>query len=106
MLNDYSFFSSRIEDSKLEYGDTIKFLQNEFVEKEHLTSLLQISNHEEVLKEIIDRYEDFKITEHSIKDIHRNLMSSEYSWNGNYKAELVGNYRNFPVIGYREYRST
>ena len=74
LLNDYSFFSSRIEDSKLEYGDTIRFLQDEFVEKEHLTSLLQISNHKEVLKEIIDRYDHFEITEESIKGIHRNLF--------------------------------
>ena len=29
LLNDYSFFSARIEDSKLQYGDTIRFLNNE-----------------------------------------------------------------------------
>lgn len=59
LINDYSFFSSRIEDSNLEYGDAIKFLNNEFVKKENLTSLLQINNHKEVLIEILDRYENF-----------------------------------------------
>lgn len=29
-------------------------------------------------------------------------MGNELSWNGNFKKELVGNYRNFQVIGYRE----
>lgn len=102
LINDYSFFSSRIEDSNLEYGDTIKFLNNEFVKKENLTSLLQINNHKEVLIEILDRYENFDLTEETIKAIHKNLMGSELSWNGNFKPELVGNYRNYQVIGYRE----
>lgn len=102
MINDFSFFSSRIEDPKLEYGDTIRFLNDEFVQKEKLPSLLQIINHKEVLQEIIDRYQNFTLTEESIKAIHRNLMGSELSWNGNFKSELVGNYRNFQVIGYRE----
>lgn len=29
-------------------------------------------------------------------------MGSELSWEGNYHPSLVGNYRNFPVVGYRE----
>ncbi|NQX39463.1 Fic/DOC family protein [Pedobacter steynii] len=102
LINDYSFSSSRIEDSNLEYGDTIKFLNDEFVKKENLTSLLQINNHKEVLTEILDRYENFELTEETIKAIHKNLMGSELSWNGNFKPELVGNYRNYQVIGYRE----
>ena len=102
LINDFAFFSSRIEDSKLEYGDTIKFLNDELVKKENLTSLLQINNHKEVLKEIIDRYENFELTEDSLKSIHRNLMGNELSWNGDYKPELVGNYRNYQVVGYRE----
>jgi hypothetical protein len=102
LINDYSFYSSRIEDSNLEYGDTIKFLNDEFVKKENLTSLLQINNHKEVLTEILDRYENFELTEETIKAIHKNLMGSELSWNGNFKPELVGNYRNYQVIGYRE----
>lgn len=31
LINDYTFFSSRIEDPHLKYGDTIKFLNDEFV---------------------------------------------------------------------------
>ena len=102
LINDFAFYSSRIEDTKLEYGDTIRFLNDEFVKKENLTSLLQISNHKEVLSEIIGRYDDFELTEDSIKDIHRDLMGNELSWNGNFKPELIGNYRNYQVIGYRE----
>jgi len=102
LINDFSFFSSRIEDSKLEYGDTIKFLNDEFVKKENLTSLLQINNHKVVLIEILERYEEFEVTEEAIKGIHRNLMSNELSWSGDFKPELVGNYRNYQVIGYRE----
>jgi hypothetical protein len=33
LINDYSFYSSRLEDEKLMYGDTIKFLNGEFVKK-------------------------------------------------------------------------
>ncbi|HMI01663.1 MAG TPA: Fic family protein [Pedobacter sp.] len=102
LVNDFSFFSSRIEDSKLEYGDTLKFLNDEWVKKENLSSLLQINNHKEVLKEVVDRYDNFEITEDSIKAIHRNLMGNELSWNGDFRPDLVGNYRNYPVIGYRE----
>jgi len=101
LVNDFSFYSSRIEDSRLEYGDTIRFLNDELVNKENLTSLLQISNHKEVLKEIIDRYDHFEISEKTIKSIHKNLMGNELSWNGDFKPELVGNYRNYQVIGYR-----
>lgn len=31
LINDYSFYSARVEDSKLQYGDTIRFLNNESV---------------------------------------------------------------------------
>lgn len=102
LINDFAFYSSKIEDPGLEYGDTIKFLNDEFVEKENLISLFEINNHKEVLQNIIERYEDFELTEESIKEIHRDLMGNELSWNGNFKKELVGNYRNFQVIGYRE----
>jgi Fic family protein len=102
LINDFTFYSSRIEDPSLVYGDTIRFLNDEFVQKEKLTSFLQVNDHKEVLREIIDRYDNFELTEDSIKDIHRNLMGSELSWNGSFKSELVGNYRNYQVIGYRE----
>ena len=102
LINDFSFFSSRIEDPELKYGDTIKFLNNEFVNKENLTSFLQLNDHQEVLTKIIETYENFELSEESIKDIHRNLMGNELSWNGDFKAELVGNYRNYPVSGSRE----
>lgn len=29
LINDFSFYSSRIEDEQLEYGDTIRFLNGE-----------------------------------------------------------------------------
>lgn len=86
LINDFSFFSSRIEDPELKYGDTIKFLNDEFVNKEKLTSFLQLSDHQQALTEIIGRYENFELTEQSIKDLHRNLMGSELSWNGDFKA--------------------
>lgn len=54
------------------------------------------------MAEILDRYENFELTEETIKAIHKNLMGSELSWNGNFKPELVDNYRNYQVIGYRE----
>lgn len=54
------------------------------------------------MAEILDRYENFELTEETIKAIHKNLMGSDLSWNGNFKPELVGNDRNYQVIGYRE----
>ena len=102
LINDFSFFSSRIEDPKLNYGDTIRFFNDQFVAKENLSSFMQLDDHRTVLSEMIDRYEEFHLSEKLIKDIHRNLMGSDLSWNGDFKPELVGNYRNHPVVGSRE----
>lgn len=102
LINDYSFYSSRVEDTKLEYGDTIKFLDDQLVRKEKLGSLLEVSNHKSVLQSVINRFDTFILNEDTIKDIHRDLMSSELSWGNQFKPELVGNYRNIPIIGYRE----
>ena len=44
LLNDYSFFSARIEDSKLQYGDTIRFLNNESIKAINLESLMNVSD--------------------------------------------------------------
>jgi hypothetical protein len=43
LINDYSFYSARIEDPKLQYGDTIRFLNNESVRGINFNSLLGIS---------------------------------------------------------------
>lgn len=102
LLNDYSFYSARIEDEKLQYGDTIKFLNNQYVRKGKIKSLLDVSNHKDVLLSVIDRYENFELTEDSIKKVHQDLMNSEISWEVDFKPHLVGNYRNIPIIGYRE----
>jgi Fic family protein len=42
------------------------------------------------------------LTEESIKDIHKDLMSDEIAWEVDFKPHLVGEYRNIPTIGYRE----
>ncbi|MBL6447807.1 Fic family protein [Fulvivirga sp. 29W222] len=102
LVNDYSFYSARIEDEKLQYGDTIKFLNDQLVKKGKMKSLLDVSNHKEVLLSVINRYEEFELTEDSIKAIHRDLMNSELSWEVDFKPHLVGNFRNVPTIGYRE----
>ena len=102
LINDFSFYSARIEDEKLQYGDTIKFLNGELVRKGKMKSLLDVSNHKDVLESVINRYENFELTEGSIKDIHKDLMSSELSWEVDFKPHLVGNYRNIPTVGYRE----
>lgn len=102
LVNDYSFYSARIEDEKLQYGDTIKFLNDQLVKKGKMKSLLDVSNHKDVLLSVINRYEAFELTEDSILEIHKDLMSSEMSWELDFKPHLVGNYRNIPTIGYRE----
>lgn len=102
LINDYSFYSARIEDEKLHYGDTIKFLNNEFIRVGKLTSLINISNHKDVLKSLLDKFEDFQLTEEVLKDIHRDLMSSDLAWEVEFKPELIGAYRNIPTVGSRE----
>ncbi|MBP6757537.1 MAG: Fic family protein [Bacteroidia bacterium] len=102
LINDYSFYSARIEDEKLHYGDTIKFLNNEFIRVGKLTSLLNISNHKDVLKSLLDKFEDFQLTEEIVKSIHRDLMSSDLAWEVEFKPELIGAYRNIPTVGSRE----
>lgn len=102
LVNDFSFFSARVEDEKLIYGETIRFLNDQLVKKGKMKSLLEISNHKDVLQSVINRYETFTLTEDSLLDIHRDLMSSELSWEVDFKPHLVGNYRNLPTIGYRE----
>ena len=102
LINDYSFYSARVEDSKLQYGDTIRFLNNETVRAINLDSLLAISEHQSVLKNILENLENFKLTEEIIKNVHACLMSSPLAWETDFKPELVGNYRNIPTIGSRQ----
>ena len=102
LINDYSFYSARIEDEKLQYGDTIKFLNNELIRKGKMSSLLNISNHKEVLKSLLDKYDNFELNEDLIKSIHRDLMDSELAWETNFRPELIGQYRNIPVVGSRQ----
>ncbi len=102
LINDYSFYSARIEDSKLEYGDTIRFLNDETVRGINLESLLGISEHQSVLKNLLEDLENFQLTEETIKNVHANLMGSPLVWETDFKLELVGNYRNIPTVGSRQ----
>jgi len=102
LINDYSFFSARVEDAKLKYGDTIRFLNNEAVRRDNIGSLFGILEHQTVLKNLLDALNNFKLTEESIKEIHKSLMSSPYAWETDFKPELVGNYRNIPTVGSRQ----
>lgn len=108
LINDYSFFSARVEDSKLQYGDTILFLNTETKRAANinplnlnLSSLLDITNHQSVLKDVLDNLRNFKLTENTVKNIHRSLMSSPLVWEVEFKPELVGRYRNIPTVGSR-----
>lgn len=102
LINDYSFYSARVEDSKLQYGDTIRFLNNETVRGINFNSLVGISDHQSVLKNLLETLNDFSLTEDKIKDLHRCLMDSPMAWETEFKPELVGNYRNVPIEGSRE----
>jgi Fic family protein len=102
LINDYSFYSARVEDPKLHYGDTIRFLNNETVRGINLDSLLGISEHQSVLKNLLENLENFQLTEEIIKSVHASLMSSPLAWETDFKPELVGNYRNVPTIGSRQ----
>lgn len=102
LINDYSFYSARVEDSKLEYGDTIRFLNNETVRGINFDSLLSISEHQTVLKDLLDSLHNFKLSEDTIKQIHGCLMKSPLAWETDFKPELVGEYRNIPTVGSRQ----
>ncbi|WP_215222704.1 Fic family protein [Echinicola shivajiensis] len=102
LINDFTFFSSRLEDDQIKYGETIQFLNNEMVRKGKMKSLLDVANHKDTLQGIIDHIETFECSEEVIKDIHRKLMSSELVWETDFKPELIGCYRNIPTIGYRQ----
>lgn len=102
LINDYSFYSARVEDSKLQYGDTIRFLNNETVRGINFKSLVGISDHQTVLKNLLDTLNDFSLTEDKIKNLHRCLMDSPMAWETEFKPELVGNYRNVPTVGSRQ----
>ena len=102
LINDYSFFSAIVEDSKLEYGDTIRFLNNETIRSTSFNSLLGVSDHQAVLKNVLDNLDNFILTEATVKNIHRSLMENPLAWEAEFKPELVGNYRNVPTVGSRE----
>lgn len=102
LINDYSFFSARIEDSKLEYGDTIRFLNNETIRSINFNSLLGVSEHQAVLKSLIETINDFKFSETTIKNVHAALMNLPFAWETGFKPELIGNYRNIPTVGSRQ----
>ncbi len=102
LINDYSFYSARVEDSKLEYGDTIRFLNDESVRGINFDSLLGISEHQSVLKDLLNSLDIFELSEDTIREIHGCLMKSPLAWEIDFKPELVGNYRNIPTVGSRE----
>lgn len=102
LINDYSFYSARVEDSKLQYGDTIRFLNNETVRGVNFDSLLGIASHQEVLKNLLEALKDFQLSEESIKKVHASLMDSPLAWETDFKPELIGNYRNVPTVGSRQ----
>lgn len=102
LINDYTFYSARVEDSKLQYGDTIRFLNNETVRGINFNSLMGVSEHQSVLKKVLDNLQSFQLTEEFIKNIHRSLMNNPLAWETEFKPELVGNYRNIPTVGSRE----
>lgn len=102
LVNDYSFYSARVEDSKLEYGDTIRFLNDETVRGINFDSLLSISEHQSVLKNLLENLQNFQLTEETIKNVHGCLMASPLAWETDFKPELVGNYRNVPTVGSRQ----
>ncbi len=52
LINDFTFYSSRIEDPNLAYGDTIRFLNNETIRGNNLKSLLSVAEHQFVLKSV------------------------------------------------------
>ncbi len=89
LINDYSFFSARIEDSKLQYGDTIRFLNDETIRAVNLSSLLGVSEHQKTLSNLLETLSEFEISDESIKNIHINLMSSPFSWDYEYKKEQL-----------------
>jgi hypothetical protein len=102
LINDYSFFSARVEDSKLQYGDTIRFLNNETVRGINLHSLMGVSDHQIVLKDVLKSIQNFQLNDETIKSIHFSLMNNPLAWESEFKPDLVGNYRNIPTIGSRE----
>ena len=102
LINDYSFFSSRVEDPKLQYGETIRFLNGETIRGANFKSLTGISKHQAILKNIIDYIDSFNLSEDSIKNIHRTLMEDEEAWEAEFRKELIGNYRNIPTVGSRQ----
>ena len=102
LINDYTFFSAKIEDPKLEYGETIRFLNDETIRAVNLASLHGVSEHQAVLSKLINGINEFDWSEEVLFSIHRDLMNSPIAWEGNFRPELVGNYRNIPVIGSRQ----
>jgi hypothetical protein len=97
LINDYSFFSARIEDSKLQYGDTIRFLNNELVRGVNFSSLLGVAEHQEVFKKLLDSLSystTFKLSEDILKDLHRSLMENPLVWETEFKPELIGIHAN------------
>ncbi|WP_277016538.1 Fic family protein [Flavobacterium lindanitolerans] len=102
LINDFSYYSSRVEDENITYGSTIKFLNDEIVPKTNLKSLLNVSHHKEVLEGLLCHLENFALTEEKLKGIHKHLMSDPNAWEVDFEPHLVGNYRNLPTIGHRE----
>ncbi|MFZ6023966.1 MAG: Fic family protein [Bacteroidota bacterium] len=102
LVNDFTFFSSRVEDDKLKYGDTIRFLNNEITRAMNITSLMNVSIHQEVLQLLLEHLSAFQLSEDVVKGIHKALMNFPLAWESPFKPELVGEYRNESVVGWRE----
>ena len=48
-----------------------------------------VSDHQSVLKGVLDNLQDFKLTEEIIKNIHGCLMGNPLAWETEFKPELL-----------------
>lgn len=55
-----------------------------------------------MLKNLVDKLNNFELTEKTIKEVHASLMESPFAWESEFKTELVGKYRNIPITGSRQ----
>ena len=96
LKNNFTYYSNKLEGTDLGYGDTIAYLQGQFIEGRSIRDLADLQNHHEILQLVFDNYNTWPITTATIKELHAELMKDPEQWD---EAELAD-----PLVQPGEYR--
>lgn len=98
---DFTYASNKLEGNKVTYGQTIQILKDLVTPREtSISDYLDIVNHKNVLDLVFEDFQSQRISEPSIKKLHRELMKNPAQWSDEIYYD-PGKYKLFENLTYR-----